>query len=318
VNFIVIGWSRIATRRVIPALRRIKDVEQIDLASRRATDPALHDSWVHGEVFTDYAAAFDGTKAEVAYISLVNSEHERWAEFALNRGLHVIVDKPAVLGIEAATRLAKLARHMDRCLAQATVFALHPQIALVKQLFADAGSRPSRLSMTLSFPPFEPSDFRYRRELGGGALWDLGPYLAACGRVFFQSEPTAADCRILARIETGVEIAFSALGTFPGDRGLTCHCGFDTAYVNRLQVLGPDVMVEFDRAFTTPPDLVNRLRVYTSEGTRSVDVRAADSFECFLQNVVDRIKTHNWSDLSAELISDLNVLDRYRAVAESS
>ena len=55
----------------------------------------------------------------------------------------------------------------------------------------------------------EPDNFRYRRALGGGALWDLGPYAAAVGRVFLDDEPASVACRVLARGgPDGVETAF--------------------------------------------------------------------------------------------------------------
>src|SRR5207248_10888592 len=121
----------------------------------------------------------------------VNGEHLRWAQRALGQGRHVVVDKPAFLGLEQADRMLELAAKQGVCLAEATVFAYHPQVEFIRQQFRVADSAPCHVTATFSFPSMDPDNFRYRRALGGGALWDLGPYAAAVGRVFLDDEPAS-------------------------------------------------------------------------------------------------------------------------------
>jgi predicted dehydrogenase len=311
---LILGLSSIVTRRVLPALRQIPDIDGIDVASTKASDPAVRDAWRDGAAFYDYARALSLSSAEVVYVSLVNSEHERWARAALEAGRHVVVDKPAFLGCENAMRMAELAARRDRCLAEATVFGYHPQIGEARRVFTDSADAPRRIVAVLSFPPMDPANFRYQRALGGGALWDLGPYLAACGRVFFGVEPEMVEARVVA--ERGdLEIAFSALGAFGEGRSLAGHFGFDTAYVNRLHLVGAAVAVEMDRAFTTPPDQANILRVSSQRGSAAVGVPAADSFTAFFRHVVKRIAARDWGALTADMLNDARALDRYRAAA---
>src|SRR5205085_2558452 len=144
--------------------------------------------WSHGVAYHDYASALDRSDATLVYVSLVNSEHERWATAALQSGRHVVVDKPAFLGRAATEGAVELAQRQGVCLAEATVYAYHPQVASVKELFAQANSAPTRLTAEFCFPDLDPTNFRYRRALGGGALWDVGPYAVSVGRTFFGDE----------------------------------------------------------------------------------------------------------------------------------
>ncbi len=313
-DVILIGLSNIVSRRVLPALQSIPEVDGIDLATRKASDSAVGKSWTHGEVYEDYLDALIKTHATLAYVSVVNSEHERWVEAALRNGLHVIVDKPAVLGYDRAIRLVELAAKVDRCLTEATVFAYHPQIPMTNRIFAEAGCRPTRVAMVLSFPPFAADNFRYRRELGGGALWDLAPYVAACGRIFFESEPSVVRGSVISSSES-VETAFSAIATYDGERGLISLCGFDTAYSNNLRVLGPSISVELDRAFTTPSDYSNRLTVHRGQESDRIEVPKADSFALFIKEVIDRIERHDWKQLTSDLLADARTVDGLRTAA---
>ena len=88
--------------------------------------------------------------------------------------------------------------------------------------------------------------------------------------------------------------------------------GFTTAYRNRLSLLGPDLCVDVDRVFTTPEKLGNELRLWQQSGASTVVAPAADCFGLFLQEVLDKIRTHDLEGLREELLDDAFVLDRMR------
>lgn len=314
-DLLILGLSSIVTRRVLPALRSLPTVGRVDLATRKAGDPEVTAGWTHGRVFPDYLTALRQSRAPLVYVSLVNSEHERWARGALEHGFHVVVDKPAFLGCEPAEDLLDLAAKQGRCLAEATVFGYHPQIAAVKEAFAAAGSELTRISALFTFPPMDPTNFRYRSVLGGGALWDVGPYAVATGRIFFGEEPTVVACQTLARGGEDVEIAFSALQVFPSGGSLVGHFGFDAAYCNRLTVIGNDLIVDLDRAFTTPPDFTNSIRVSAPQGTSSAQVAAADSFALFFGHLLSCVSAGDWTELGRDLLADARTLERLRKAA---
>ena len=315
---LIIGLSSIVKRRVLPALQRIPEVQRIDLATRKAADASVRHDWTHGEVYSDYAEALKRTSAQAVYISLVNSAHETWTEAALQLGFHVMVDKPGFLGYERTARMVDIAAKQDRCLAEATVFGYHPQIGVAFSLFADAGDAPKRISMALSFPPMDDANFRYQANLGGGALWDVGPYLVATSRLFFGAEPVTVDCRVLSRREGDLETAFTALGTFPDGRSLAGQFGFDTAYLNRLSLVGDSMVLDIDRVFTTPPDYRSTIRVTGPKVQSLVEVPTADAFTCFFERVFGLIKAGDWESLTADLLSDSRLLERYRNAAGSN
>jgi predicted dehydrogenase len=264
-----------------------------------------------GLVFKDYVTALADSRADLVYISTINSTHAEWAEQALRRGYHVIVDKPASTTLEDARRLVGLAQRQGRCLVESTVYAYHPQIQAARQAFLEADSQPTRISATFSFPPLSAENFRYRRALGGGAVWDLGPYAVTPGRLFFEAEPEEILCRIT---EWGdeVETSFSVLATYPGGRSMVGHFGFTTGYSNRIEILGPHVTVAFDRAFTTPDTLANELCVNQYNQARTVRVQPANSFASFFRTVLAAVDTGQFEALALDLLSDATALHRLR------
>ena len=315
-HLLILGLSDIVRRRIRSALGQSPGVARVDVATRGLADGEVARGWTEGEVFRDYRAALDRSPADVVYVSLVNSEHERWAELAIASGRHTLVDKPACLGLRPAERLADLAQRRGVCLAEATVYAYHPQLDLVREQFRAAASPPTRVTATFSFPPMASANFRYRRALGGGALWDLGPYAASVGRIFFAAEPTTVSCAILARGgPDDVDTAFAMLTTFPDGRSVVGSFGFDTVYRNRIDVVGANVGVELDRVFTTPPDLASQLRVTRREGTSTLAAPPADAFAAFFDHVSRVLKARDWTTLTEDLVADARTVRRLRDAA---
>jgi predicted dehydrogenase len=313
VRVLILGLSSLVQRRVRPALHSVPGIDQIDVATKRSAGTDTARAWTEGTIYRDYAAALQRSPAELVYVSLVNSDHLRWTETALRQGRHVVVDKPAFPGLAATQGMVELAHQQGVCLAEATVYAHHPQIAWIKQQFQAAGDAPKRITTTFSIPPMNSDNFRYRRELGGGALWDLGPYAVSLGRVFWGEEPVDVAGRVLTRQETdGVDTSFAMLAEYPRGRSVVGTFGFDTIYRNRLDLIGKDLGIEADRVFTTPPEMANELRVTRPEGTATLTAPAGDAFTAFFDCVRTSIGAGDWSRLTSDVLCDAATLDRLR------
>ena len=313
-DLLLLGLSSLARRRILPAAVEA-GFERIEAASRSAaangwTSPSV------ARIYPDYCVALAESHAQIVYISTVNSLHAELAEAALRRGFHVIVDKPAFLSLADARRLLDLAAQAGRCLAEATVWQCHPRVRMAMEVFRDAGSRPTQIAAAFSMPPLAESDFRYRAECGGGALWDLGPYAMTPGRVFFGVPPSETMARATST-NGSVDTAFSLLSLYPEGRSLTGFFGYTTGYINRLQIAGPGLVVNMDRVFSPPAALATELSVSDAAGTRLLPVPATDNFALFLGKVVQAISTGDHAVLAAELLEDAEAIDALRRSALS-
>lgn len=279
---LLLGFSSLARRRVLPALARL-GVAEVDIASRTRV-PAWPDG-VTGRPFRDYAAALDGSAASIVYVSTRNHEHHAWVRAALASGRHVIVDKPAALDRREVGALVDLAGSRGLLLAEATTYPWHPQFAALARLAAEAAP-VTRLTATFSFPPLPADDIRRVAAWGGGALWDLGPYAVTPGRLLFGDAPISMTVAPVTEAGAEVETAFSVLVRYPGDRFLVGHFGSTTAYVNRLEALGPRLAVRLDRAFTTAPDQPCRIAGEHLQQPLALEVPAADAFAEFLRDAM--------------------------------
>ncbi len=311
---LLLGYSSIVRRRVLPALART-GVVGVDVATRSAAGEVTLPQGLTGQVFDDYGEALRKSEAGLVYISTVNSLHAELAGTALERGYHVVIDKPAATDLSGVQRLIRLAGQRGRLLAEANVYGYHPQIEVARRVFAEIGSRPAQLVSAFSFPPLPPGNYRHDPKLGGGMLLDLGCYAITPGRFFFGEAPLEIICRWSKRPGEKVDCAFSLLATYPGGRSLVGHFGTTTGYVNRLEVLGPHATVSIERVFTTPPNMTCELRVNQHNKFRTITVPPADNFALFLGAVLEGIQSGRTQPFAEAMLADAEALERLRTSA---
>ena len=312
---LLLGYSSIGKRRVIPALRRL-GVASVDVASISKSSSESRDHFPI-RMFRDYDQALKETDAEVVYVSTVNSQHARWTRKALQSGFHVIVDKPAFPTVAETQELIGLAQHNQRCLAEATVYAFHPWIATARKIIEQAGVSPTYLLAAFSYPPVAADNYRNFREPGGGALWDLGPYAVSPGRLFFGDAPS----EILGRRLSGnaeVDTSFSMMALYSGGRSCTGSFGFTTGYLNRLDIVGPKLVITVDRAFVPPPDSPMELIVREPDKTHSIQVPPADSFAMFFEDYFQAVASCSYDGYIDRMLTDAIALERLRMSAFAS
>lgn len=295
---LLLGYSDIARRRILPALAAVGIIE-VDIASRSAAPPLARPPGLSGIDFSDYEAALAQSPAELVWISTTNASHARLAAAALDAGRHVVIDKPATTTLADAETLVARARSSGKLLAEATVYGFHPQFAAIRRFFAEAGSTPTQLIAAFSFPPLPASNFRQQPDQGGGVELDLGPYAMSVGRLLFDAAPLGISAYGLDG-----DAGFSLIVNYPGGRMLTGHFGATTGYANRLLVLGPRATLTIDRAFTTAPDAVCRLAATLDNTPSEVAVPAADSFAMFLQTAFSAIEARDTSAFASALLED--------------
>ena len=246
---LIVGWSMLAQRRLVPALGTV------DVASRRGEEAIDQSARPHvSAIFEGYAQALQMSDCPVVYISLPNALHAQWVEAALREGRDVIVDKPAFPDVATAERLADLAVEKGRLLVEATVFDRHAQMRRLMQL-ADEDEGYRIISAEFLIPAPAADNFRSQSGLGGGALLDMGPYAAATARLLGRGPVRGVSVASLpTKVNGDVDGGFQVELQFDKAR-LRGLFAFGMSYQNTLTVWTERQSLQVERVFSPPPDV---------------------------------------------------------------
>ena len=307
-HLLILGLSSIAERRVIPASARVGAITEVSIASKGRPRPQ---AWPKmGRFFSGYETALRDSGADIVYLSLPNALHEHWAMASLAAGKHVIVDKPAMMSLEASARAIEEARRSGRLLAEATVFGYHPQFARLAEFVKDTGPL-THVAAQFIIPPLPIGNFRNHAELGGGCLLDMGPYAASTMRILGGGPP--AEITALAggrHPETGVDMGFSVQARLANGGIFSGHFSFEGEYQNRLLIVGRSGSVIMERVFSPPPDYRMEWRQRVSNQESVATFEPADTFALFLEAACGAVADGDHDKLSRDLLDDAECRDQ--------
>jgi predicted dehydrogenase len=249
-------------------------------------------------------AALADSGADIVYLSLPNAMHEQWALAALAAGKHVVVDKPAMMALEAAGHAVAEARRRKLLLAEAIVFGNHPQFQALSEFAAEQGPL-TQVDAQFIIPPLPIGNFRNHAELGGGCLLDMGPYAAATMRLLGNGPPSRVAVLAGGRHpQTGVDMGFSVLARLDNGAAFSGHFSFEGEYQNRLLIVGRSGSVLTERVFSPPADhrMEWRRRIRNAESV--VTSEAADTFALFLDAVTAAVASGDHESFHRDLLAD--------------
>ncbi|MFF2480253.1 Gfo/Idh/MocA family protein [Paenibacillus sp. NPDC058071] len=252
----IMGCAGIAKRAVIPGLQLSELNEAYAIASRdldhaKKTAEELGIPVAYGS----YEALLADSSIDVIYIPLPNHLHKEWAIKAIQAGKPVLCEKPLALNEREAAEMAEAAAQAGVLLAEAFMYRYHPRYAKVKKLI-DSGAigevRGIRSAFTFNNAG-DSANVRYRKDWGGGSLYDVGCYPINAARLLLGREPEAATVNALFSPDhDDVDMMASGLIEFGGGVSLTFDCGMWAEFRNPLEVLGTNGIIELPSAFVTP------------------------------------------------------------------
>ncbi|MDC0983309.1 Gfo/Idh/MocA family oxidoreductase [Amylibacter sp.] len=286
-DILIIGYSSIVVRRVVPALLRIEAVRKIHIATGKVDLEVDIPSERKGDIVKGYETALNQIPPCLAYVSLPNHLHAHWVKRALNKGFHVVVDKPAFLSESDLNDALSIAESQGLCLAEAVVWPFHDQVATLRETISLRGTKIRAMHGVFSMPPLPASNFRNNPDYGGGAFNDLAAYAVTPGRIFFEESPLEIRCGSLTQNElTGVNTGFWFDSLFSGSRIFQGFFSFTTEYRNSLLLLGDEFSAEVNPIFTIGPMDITTINIRSCNESTQLEVPSCDMFHIFLEQII--------------------------------
>ena len=246
----VLGGSGFARRRSIPAMMQCPNVELVGVASRsQEKSEKFKEQFSLAKVYSSYQELLDDVEIEAVHIPLPNSMHSDWALAALEKGKHVLSEKPFATTVEDARSVAEKAEQTGLKVMEALMWPFHPQHRTAKKLVADGVIGEVRfIRASFTYMMTAKSGIRLDKELGGGSLLDVGCYPVSGARYYFDEEPISVFATGDIHPEHGVDTNASAILQFSKGRAVI-DFGFHLPYRTEMEIVGELGQILFPRAW---------------------------------------------------------------------
>ena len=250
-KFGVIGTSDITDRFLVGA--KLESRFELAAVYSRSYErgKSFADKYGVKEVFTDFEAM---TKSiDAVYIASPNSCHAEQTIYFMERGVHVLCEKPLCSNAMEARRLIKTAKENGVLLMEAMISTLNPNYLALRDNISKIGWVRKYFS---SYCQYSSRYDRYKagvienafkKELSGGALLDIGVYTIYPMVVLF-GKPKSI--KALGEILTsGVDGAGAAIFEYDGMEAIVNYSKISDSYAP-TEVQGEDGSLIMERIST--------------------------------------------------------------------
>ena len=306
----IICPSEIAFRRFMPAIQKCDGAKYIGVAHASAkewfgdkeADSTVIDNEAKkaqsfedeygGKVFSSYGELLESSEINAVYLPLPPALHFKWAKKALENGKHIFLEKPSTTSAGDTRELLEMAREKGLAVHENYMFQFHKQIEEIQDIVKGGRIGDVRLyRIAFGFPQRQKNDFRYNKELGGGALLDCGGYTIKLASMLLGKTAQLKYSNLNYTDEFDVDIYGSA--AMVNDKGVTAQLSFgmDNSYKCELEVWGSKGFIRTGRILTAPDGFEPAAEVTVGNETEIIKLSADDTFkksiEQFLKCVSD-------------------------------
>ena len=302
----ILGAARI-NERMLPAIVEATNAKLVAIASRRPgaaaqtlAQYAPHQQ--HVQTYDNLDALLDDAGVEAVYLPLANHEHAEWTLRAIERGKHVLCEKPMALTVADIEAIAVAARQYKVTVMEGFMYRFHPQHARVLELIRSGvigEVRSVRASYSFMMRPARIYRLAESVERGGGAMWDIGCYAIHSVRMFFDQNPVAVTA-MSRYVESGADISTSGVIDFGEGKLAHFDFSFERARRCEYEVIGTKGGIKCHTVWQLPGD-VPVISWWTEDGRQCEERLLADNhFRLEIEHFSDCVLNGNAPALSLE------------------
>ncbi|MDP9095829.1 MAG: Gfo/Idh/MocA family oxidoreductase [Pseudomonadota bacterium] len=223
-----------------------------------------------------YLAALDSGGFDAIYLALPNFQHRQFAIPALERGIHVLLEKPMATSEQDCREIIDAARRGRAKLMIA--YRLHFEPGTLEAIRIAQSGALGRLSTFSSTFTQHVEDGNHRAQNGfwSGPVADMGTYPINAVRNLFHAEPSEIMAWGTNTRGFGFHDTVSVTLRFPEDRLAHFTVGYGLTNVDEYRIVGDAGTLRVAPGFTLEDGLHHTLTV--GESTTETDFRAIDQF----------------------------------------
>lgn len=304
----VICPSEIALRRFLPSLQKagnsfkfaaiaialpeewfseLSNISQETIDEQQSSECAKAQAFIElygGEIIVGYGNLVTSDKIDAVYIPLPPALHFPWAKKALEAGKHVFVEKPSTTCLADTDELIRIASEKNLALHENYMFIYHSQLEALNEIVKSGEIGDVRLfRITFGFPLRQLNDFRYNKELGGGALLDAGGYCMKYANWLLGG--TARIVAAQANYLDGFNVDMYGSATMVNDNGQIAQLAFgmDNDYRCEVEIWGSLGTITSGRILTAP---VGFVPIYNIKKNQAIETRPLVADDAFLKSIM--------------------------------
>lgn len=253
----IMSAATIAFEEFVPALRRSKNAQAYAIASLSPQKMKQFHIETEYDCYEDLLA---DTEVDAVYIALPNSLHHKMVILALEAGKHVLVEKPATISLNEMREIAVVARRTNKQFLEGYTYQHHKQHEIVQSYLPKIGEI-KQINARISSKRKDTTNFRLQREMGGGAMNDMGGFCMHIITQILQFHPKKISLISNGLSNDTVDLTSSC--TMIDDEGIvaTFTCSLEMPFSDYYEIIGSSGTIKITNCFIMDSSLQKKTSI---------------------------------------------------------
>ena len=284
VNWGVLGTARIAKGCTIPGMQKAANANLYAIAGRDAEKvKAYQEEFGFEKGYVGYDNLLADENVQAVYIPLTNDLHKEWVIKALRAHKHVLCEKPMALNAADAREMFAVAKENGVLLMEAFAYLHGDYMKSLKQDVKSGVIGDVVYIDTAFVTQGYKTDFRLKKSLGGGMLYDLGCYCTTMILSLVDSDIEYARS-VAEKTEEGVDALAASIVKFKNGARASFDVGMilgteSNARYDRLFIHGTKGDIKSEAEYNGAGELSYRIKVNGQESVKKLTVPQNYSLE---------------------------------------
>lgn len=333
----ILSPSEIAFRRFMPAINSCPNIEfaGIAIASKeewftnssnfdydevKKTEEEKANKFIEnygGKIYYSYDNMLHDNDIDSIYIPLPPALHGKWGKAALKNGKNAFVEKPSTTSLKETEELVELAKKNNLVVMENYMFIYHKQLEEIMNYIKNGIiGKVKKYTISFGFPRRSTNDFRYQKNLGGGAIIDCGGYTIKYANMILGGNAELKYAKLINDdIKQDIDIFGNGIYTYGKDI-VEVQFGMDNDYRCMLEVWGSEGTLKTNRVLTAPAGYIPTLMITKNGVTDEKELSEDDTFFKSIQRFMKCIdNADERNTVYNEILKQASLIDEFRAKA---
>ena len=282
IKLAIIGFGNHVIKNILPAISRL-DFLEIDAIYVRDTEKYFSKAKEYGLKLKNIVEPIDEI-VQWVYISTPISTHFELTKKYLELNKHVICEKPLTNNFSKTEELFEIAKNKGLRLYEVSMYKYHKQYKHLEKFVNENRKQIKVVKTSFTIPHLDENDIRYKKDLDGGALLDVGYYPLSIITSLF-GKPNNMSLKSFT--EKNYEVDLFGTVLFDYD---SFYCigewGIGLPYTNEITVITEKKSLRYERIFSKPETFITKVQVTEGFDTSEIEIGKDDQFVNMFNEII--------------------------------
>jgi predicted dehydrogenase len=296
--------------KVIPSIKRNNNIVPSAILSLR--NKVNNDQYFkNSKLYKKKIKFFLDKSYDTVYISSVTANHYKDCILALKYKKNVICEKPICKNTNQLKKILSLAKKNNLKVDEVYQYCFHPLFYKIEKILKNKVlGRVIYIDSAFNVPIIEKKNFRFKKNLGGSALFDVGVYpLSTLIFLLKNTKYKIINCKIFYKKNINVDTMGEANIKLKKTK-LKYKWGYSTPYQNYIKIIGSKGTLSAKFIFSKKVSQTGNISLTLKKKLMKIKIKRSNQINNAFNFYLNRIKSKNYNKKSIMLLNLLTQIKK--------